>query len=101
MVALRVILEHQLPVRLHVVFDRARNGESRKVEALEASDERGERLFERLRILTLVDEEKSLPARDGHAHEREVLLVESLDRVAGLRANQSAVQRIRPRMVRA
>src|SRR6185437_12981663 len=63
--------------------------------------ERGERLFERLRILTLVDEEKSLPARDGHAHEREVLLVESLDRVAGLRANQSAVQRIRPRMVRA
>ena len=98
-VALRVVLEQELPVRPHVVLDGPRHLEVGQVEPAEPAEERGPGLLERLGLLGEVDEQEPFPGGHRHRVERPVGLVEVLDLVGGRRADEPAVEPVRPGVV--
>src|SRR3954466_5774923 len=59
-VALGVVLEQELPVGFHLVFDRSRHREAGQVESAEPAEQPLEGLDKRLRLLGEVDEQESL-----------------------------------------
>src|SRR5688572_13500181 len=100
-VTLRIILEDQFPVRLHVVFNSPRGVEFREVPMRELSGQRREHFRERYGTLGEVYENESFPYRQGHRMQRMLRFIEALDFVHVRGTDQSAIQTIRPGMVRA
>ena len=99
MEAFGIILEHELPVGADSVVDAGAGAESLDVESAEAALDRGERARERLGVARQIDEQESLPRRERDGVQRIVPLVEARHLAHVRRADQRAVERVRPGVV--
>ncbi len=100
-VALRVVLEDQLPVGRDLVLDPVRDVQRTQIPTAELADERSEGFLERLGVRGQIEEDPPLPQGQGHRPQRIVLFAERLDLVHERGAGQLAVERIGPRVVAA
>ena len=99
--ALIVILQDQLPVCLHVVLDPADRPQQRQVVAREASRERREPLCGGRRLGIEIYKQESFPLGERDGVEWIRLLVEPFHLVHVRRADQAAVECVRPGVIRA
>ena len=101
MEAFRVVLEQELPVGLDVVLDPPPRAERVEPEAREPVEERGVRVLEGLGLLSEMDEQEAAPRGGRRPVQRIVRAVEPFDLVHVGRAQQTSVERVGPRVVRA
>src|SRR3954464_15558478 len=99
MVTLRVILEDELPVRLHVVFDPARRSQLRQIPMRKLPCQRREHFFKRCRIVRQINKDETLPHTKREPVQRMLRLIESGNLVHMRRSDQSAIKTVRPRVV--
>ena len=97
--ALVVILQDQFPIGAHVVFDAAHGAHGREIVVHESSHQRREPLLGRYRRGVEIHEQKPFPLRERHAVQRVRLLVESFHFIHVRRADQTPIERVRPRVV--
>src|SRR4029079_4706212 len=98
--ALRVVLEDDLPVRSDLVTHAMANLEPIEVEAHEPRHHRREPCAERLTLFAHTREKKTRELSDARRVEWELALVEPLDLLHVRRADETAVGRVGPRVVR-
>jgi hypothetical protein len=101
MQALVVILDDQLPVRLHVVDDAAPEAQVLHSPRTEAIDQGTELFRQRRSGLGQIQEHMAVPLVGTYCVEREVALPEVRDFVHVRRADQASVEVVGPRVIRA
>ncbi len=94
-----VILQDQLPVRLHVVLNAPDCLQQGQVVARESSLERREPLRRRSRLGIEVHEQEPFPRGERDGVQRIRLLIEAFHLVHVRRANQAPVERVGPRVI--
>src|SRR3954471_19880961 len=99
MIALRIILEEQLPVGAHVVFDGSCDSQIGEIEPRKPAQQALVGGGKRLWILSQVDEQEPLPALDRNLVQRVIAFGESLDIARGGCPDQPAIKCIGPSMV--
>src|SRR5258708_12270349 len=97
--ALVVILQDQLPVGPYFVVDSPDRPQLRQVVAREPVHQRRERLGQRLRVAREVHKQEPLPLGQRHAVQRVFLLVEARHLIHVWRADETAVERVGPRVI--
>ena len=100
-VALEVVLDADLPVRLVLGLRSLEEDERIDVDAAVGDDARkvAEVVGERLGVRVGIDEDEGPPRVDGERHEPELLAVEAGLRVGARRIPEGAVEVVRPRVV--
>ena len=96
---LGVILEHQLPVRRHVVAHAMSHDQAGHAEPNQATDHRGPHVRERLRRACHVDEQEPFPFLDRGGMERIVRFVEALGLLHVRRSEQASIGGVRPGVI--
>src|SRR5438309_7904721 len=94
-----VILEHQLPVRLHVIDNPLRGSQSAQIPLPKFPSKRREPVRQWHRFLGQVHKNETLPNPDSHREERVVFPSEAPHLVHVWRADQAAVEAIGPGMI--
>jgi hypothetical protein len=100
-VALGIVLEHQLPIACDIVRYRARCVQLADVPPREPPAQRRERLRERFGLGRERDEHEALERRERRLMQRVLRAFEAGHLVHRARAEQRAVEAVRPRVVRA
>ncbi len=100
-VALREVLEDELPVGANVVDDAPRGDERAQAPRREAAEQGPEDVLERTRTLGEAEEDEALPLGDRRRNERVVGLVEPGDVVHVGGPEQRAVEPVGPGVIRA
>src|SRR3954447_17465806 len=98
MITLRVILEDELPIRRDFVVGRLPRPKCGELPPGERSVQRRKPFIQRLRTLTHVDENKSVPIAHIHPRERISALVEGVIHIRG--SDEVSFKRVGPRMIR-
>src|SRR5262245_2698899 len=99
-IALRIIFEHQLPVRAHVVLDPLGWPKDRHVPVRKFSLQRREPFFQWLRFVAEIHKDESFPKAEVHLMQRIIRLVEAGYFVHVRSTEQSAVESVGPRVIR-
>src|SRR5439155_8893555 len=100
-IALRIILEDQLPICPHVVLNPFRRAQLRQIPVRKFSCQRREPFLQRRRTLRQTNEDEPFPKRKVHGVQRIIGLIKTWDLVHVRRADQSTVEPVRPRVIRA
>ena len=100
MIALRVVLEDQLPVRPHIVIDPSGRAQLRQIPMSEFAGQRRKDFFQRRRLIRQTDEDETLPRAPGSPVQRVIRLIESRNLIHVRRADEAAIEPISPGMIR-
>ena len=99
-VALRIILEHQLPIGLHVVLNPFRRAQDRHIPMRKLPVQLREPFFQWHRVLIEIDEDESFPKREIHRAQGIISLIEPRHFIHVRRADQPTIEPVGPGVIR-
>src|SRR5450432_610633 len=99
-IALRIILEDQLPIGADIILNPLGRAQLRKVPMRKFSGQRRKDFIQRSRRLCQTNEYKTLPQREAHRVQRMVSLFKIRHAVHVGRAEQSSIETVGPGMIR-